>query len=78
MRNIAVMLPCDHTQLAVNFVIRQPVNHTTAGILQHLGIVNIVLFIKSGTQLQQAKDILASVSLVGKSCSYFAAGRHTV
>ena len=76
--NDPVALSCDQAELAVNFIFRKAVDHTAARILQHLGIVNIVLLVESGAKLQKAQHILAPICRIGKRCCNLAADRHAV
>ena len=50
----------------------------TAGIFQHFRVVNIILFIKTRTQLEQTENILAPVRRIRKGCGNFTAAGHTV
>ena len=72
------MPPRDHAQLAVYLVVGQAVDHPAACVLQHLGIVDIVLLVKAGAQLQQAEHVLAAVGGIGQSRRDSAAAGHPV
>ena len=72
------MLTGDEAQFGVHLMFRQPVDNAAAGILKHLGVIDIVLFIKSCPQLQEAENILSPICGIGKCSSDLAAGGHAV
>ena len=52
------MLPAgDQADLGVNLILLKAINHLAPGLLQPFRPVNVVLFIKPGTQLDQCGDI---------------------
>ena len=51
-REIAVVLTGDDAELGVHLVLGQAVDHMAARVLQHLGIVDVVLLVESGPQLK--------------------------
>ena len=57
---------------------RQSVDHGAAGVLQHLGVVDVVLFIEPGTQFQQTQDVLALVRGIGQCRRDLAGAGQTV
>ena len=61
------ILAGDQGQLGVNLVVLKAVNHSTAGFLQLLGPVDVVLFIKAGPQLHQSHHFLAVFSGIHQS-----------
>ena len=58
--------------------LRQAVNDLTSGVFEHLGIVNIILLVKPGTQLQKAKHALSPVGGIRERCGNLAACREPV
>ena len=76
--NISAVLAGDQAELGVHLVLRQPVDDPAARVLQHLGIVDVVLFVKAGPQLQQAENVLPLVRRIGQSRGDLAAGGHAV
>ena len=51
-REVAVVLTGDDAELGVHLVLGQAVDHMAARVLQHLGIVDVVLLVESGPQLK--------------------------
>ena len=72
------MLARDDAEFGVNLVLGQAVDHMAAGVLEELGIVDVVLLVKAGAQLQQAQHVLAPVGRVGQCGGNLAAGGHAV
>ena len=73
MRKRTVTLPGDQTELTVNFILWKAVYYPTAGIFKHLRVVNVILLIKAGTQLQKAENIFPLIRRIGKSRCHLAA-----
>ena len=59
-------------------MLRQSVDDPAARILQHLGIVDVILLVKTGPQFQQAEHILSPVCRIGQGRGDLAAGGHAV
>ena len=70
----ALMPACDNADFGVNFVARQPVDHAAACILQHLGIVDVVLLVKACAEFKKAQNVFALIGGIGQGCGDFAAG----
>ena len=75
---VPLVLAGDEAELGVHLVVRQAVDDAAAGVLEHLGIVDVVLLVKARTQLEQAEHILSSVGRIGQGRGDLAAGRHAV
>ena len=68
----------DEAELAVHLHLRQAVNDLTSGVFEHLGIVNIILLVKPGAQLQKAEHALSPVGGIRERCGNLAACREPV
>ena len=68
----------NEAELAVNLHLRQAVNDLTAGVLEHLGVVDVVLLVKPGAQLQKAEHALSPIRGICERRGNLAACREPV
>ena len=62
----------------MNLHLRQAVNDLTAGVLEHLGVVDVVLLVKPGAQLQKAEHALSPIRGICERRGNLAACREPV